>query len=246
MLLDLLSSDNYVSYNVKVAQIMGLDVAVYLAELININHKAINKQKIDNNCFTVNRQYVENRTTLTLEQQIVCDKKLLDAGIIGKNVDKSDEMYIDANALLNLIAAGDAKLLDKVTKITRLADVGKNGKLTKREMEARTCKSAITTTEKELKNALTQWVDAVYARPGGFLTKRAVEIFERDLYQYTNGDLDLALKLVDIATVGGYRDFNWTKDDFEKNYAATFRRQYAPMNAPISRRRSSDTNGESF
>ena len=110
MLLDLLSSDNYGTYNVKVAQIMGLHTAIYLAEIININRKAINKEKIDNNCFTINRQYIENRTTIDTEEQLKIDKKLSEVGILGMNVDNPDQVYIDVNALTNMIAAGDAKL----------------------------------------------------------------------------------------------------------------------------------------
>ena len=215
MLLDLLSSDNYGTYNVKVAQIMGLHTAIYLAEIININRKAINKEKIDNNCFTINRQYIENRTTIDTEEQLKIDKKLSEVGILGMNVDNPDQVYIDVNALTNMIAAGDAKLLERVSRITKLKDVGdmRVGKMTQRQRDAANCKTAISTTNGELLDALSGWVDAVFARPNGFLSKRAVTIFQNELYKYTNGDLDLALKLVD--TVAGYRVFQWAKEEFE-------------------------------
>ena len=47
MLLDLLSTDNLVNYNVKIAQIMGLHTAIYINELINISNKAIKKKKLE-------------------------------------------------------------------------------------------------------------------------------------------------------------------------------------------------------
>ena len=228
MLLDLLCSDNYVSYNVKVAQIMGLNTAVYLSELININRKAINKDKIDNNCFTINRQYIENRTTISIEEQLKLDKKLQDVGILGRNTDNSDMVYIDVNSLTNMIAAGDAKLLERVTKLTKLKDVGnmKVGKMTQKQRDIENCKTAISTTNEELRTALCGWIEGVFARPNGFLSKRAVTIFQNELYKYTNGDLDLALKLVDISTVGGYRNFEWAREEFETKHADSFRRQY--------------------
>ena len=46
MLLDLLSSSNQLSFNIKVAQLVGLHSAVYLSELMAINEKAIRKNKI--------------------------------------------------------------------------------------------------------------------------------------------------------------------------------------------------------
>lgn len=245
MLLDLLSSDNYISFNVRVAQLMGLNVAIYLSELININRKAINKERLDNNCFLINRQYIENRTTISVEEQLKIDKKLQDVGILGKKAGSPDEVYIDVNALTNMIAAGDAKLLERVSRITKLKDVGdmKVGRMTQRQRDAENCKSAINTSCDELRSALSDWIDGVFARPNGFLSKRAVTIFQNELYNYTNGDLDLALKLVDIATVGGYRNFEWAKTEFEKDYADSFRRQYTQL--PV-RRKTVDSTGEVF
>ena len=78
----------------------------------------------------------------------------------------------------------------------------------------------------EFRDALSGWIESVFARPSGFLSKRAVTIFQNELYDYTHGDLDLALKIIDIATVGGYRNFQWAKDEFETTYADSFRRQY--------------------
>lgn len=236
MLLDLLSSDNYICYNIRVAQLMGLHTAVYLSELININRKAITKDKIDNQCFTVNRQYIENRTTLTIEEQLVLDKKLEEVGILTKKLDAQDEVYIDVNALTNMIAAGDAKLLERVTRLTKLKPVGdaKVGRMTQKQRDIEACKSSISTNSGELRDALEGWVEGVFARPNGFLSKRAVTIFQNELYAYTNGDLDLALKIVDIATIGGYRNFEWAKNEFEKDYADSFRRQYTQT--PVMRK----------
>ena len=40
MLIDLIRTDNYVSFNVQLAHIVGLHAAIYLSELLNINSKA--------------------------------------------------------------------------------------------------------------------------------------------------------------------------------------------------------------
>ena len=44
MLIELLSTSNYVSYNIKLAELLGLHSAIYISELMNINEKAIKKQ----------------------------------------------------------------------------------------------------------------------------------------------------------------------------------------------------------
>lgn len=63
MLIDLLSMSNYVNYNVKVAQILGLDAAIYVSELLNINDKALHKNKVKGEYFTIDRMYIQSRTT---------------------------------------------------------------------------------------------------------------------------------------------------------------------------------------
>ena len=92
MLLDLLSMDNYVSYNIKVAEILGLHPAIYLSELMNINDKAIKKSKTKENYFTVDRSYITRRTTLSKEEQLKIDKQLFEIGLLKPNSDCKDSI----------------------------------------------------------------------------------------------------------------------------------------------------------
>ena len=39
MLIELLSSSNYVNFNIKIAQILGLKPAIYLSQIMDINEK---------------------------------------------------------------------------------------------------------------------------------------------------------------------------------------------------------------
>ena len=39
MLIELLSSSNYVNFNIKLAQILGLKPAIYLSQIMDINEK---------------------------------------------------------------------------------------------------------------------------------------------------------------------------------------------------------------
>ena len=51
LLIDLLSTSNYVSYNIKLAELLGLHASIYISELMNINDKSIRKNKITDNYF---------------------------------------------------------------------------------------------------------------------------------------------------------------------------------------------------
>ena len=64
MLIELLSTSNYVSYNIKLAELLGLHPAIYISELMNINDKAIKKDKLEDDYFTLVRSYITARTTL--------------------------------------------------------------------------------------------------------------------------------------------------------------------------------------
>ena len=83
MLIELLSMDNYVSYNIKIAEIFGLHASIYLSELMNINDKAIRKSKITGESyFTVDRNYIEKRTTLTKSEQLKIDESFKQIGLL--------------------------------------------------------------------------------------------------------------------------------------------------------------------
>ena len=68
MLINLISLSNYQSYNVILARTLGLYEAVYLNALIEINEKAIRKNKLQNEHFLVDRKYIQSRTTLGISQ----------------------------------------------------------------------------------------------------------------------------------------------------------------------------------
>ena len=80
-------------------------------------------------------------------------------------------------------------------------------------------KNSIVCSNYELLTALRDWVDGVYARPGGFLSKSSIKLFQDTLNNYTQGDLDLALAVVRVATIQGYRDCTWAINLYESNKA---------------------------
>lgn len=224
MLIDLISTDNMVSYNVKVANIMGLHTAIYLTELINISAKADKKNKlVADKYFIVDRDYIQKRTTLSMEEQLAIEYKLSKVNVLQKAEGASDTIYIDITQLANIISSEDTSFLGKVTKLTEVKTTSVPGvKQTVKQKQIAEMKGYITITHPELKDALEGWVEGVYARPNGFLSKKAVTIFQREVDNFAKGDLDKALKVVEIATVGGFRDASWAINDFNDKYAASF------------------------
>ncbi len=216
MFIDLVSTDNQISCNVKAAKLLGLDTAIYLNELININAKAISKQKLDvNGFFRLNRTYITNRTTLTSKRQLELDINLLDVEIISKDEHDPDLMKVDIEMYASILTNQDKVVSNKVAKlVTKKSKAEKE--LEKKSAIINNLKMGVVCSDDELKNAYFDWIDAIYDKPGGFLSKGAIKIFETTINNYTKGDLDLALQLLNIATVKAYKNADWVINSYEQ------------------------------
>lgn len=218
MLLDLLSTDNLANYNVKIAQVMGLHTAIYVNELINISNKAIKKKKlVSDKYFLLNREYITKRTTLSLEEQLAIDNKLEKVFVLQKPTNDIDHIYLDIEKLAEIISSDDSDYLNKVKKKTEVKTAALPGmKQTLKQRQAEEFKNSINITHPELKEAYDGWVDGVLANPKGFLSKRAIKIFIDTVDSFADGYLDIALKIIDIATTNGYRDATWAINKYNE------------------------------
>lgn len=238
MLLDLLSMDNYVSYNIKVAEILGLHPAIYLSELMNINDKAIKKSKTKQNYFTVDRSYITRRTTLSKEEQLKIDKQLFEIGLLKPNSDCKDTVTLDI-AVLTSMLAGNETVIKDLKKIVKNSNPKPKG--TKIQQEREKMKGYVKTTNLELFEAYSEWIDAVYTKLG-WMSRKAVEVGERMVNETSNHDLDVALKILEIATVNGYKDMTWAVDMYQKNYKPS----YAIKPSSVPQERSTKLGSEIF
>ena len=83
-------------------------------------------------------------------------------------------------------------------------------------------KSNIVTSNDELREAYYSWIEGVYAKEG-WMTKQAVISGQRALDAYnTTRDLDVALKIIEIAALNGYRDMTWAINTYNKDYKGKF------------------------
>lgn len=215
MLLDLMNSENYISFNIELAHKVGLESAVYCAELLNIYKKAYNKKKlIDNEYIKLDRNYIYDKTSLLIEDQLRCDLNLTKINLIKKNKDNPDVIKLDIQLLASIISSDDIKLKENIKElVTKKSPKGL--KESSRQYMISELKNSIVCSNYELLTALRGWVDGVYANPKGFLSKQSIKLFQDTLNNYTQGDLDLALRIVNIATIQGYRDCQWAINSYE-------------------------------
>lgn len=200
-------------------RVFGLHSAVYVAELLNIYKKAKLKKKLitavdGGEYFKVDRKYIADRTSLSVEDQLACDINLAKVNIITKYNNEADTIKFDVELFASLIADEDVKLVSKVIEKVRV-DTPKATKATKQERIIQNLKEGIICSNHELLVALRGWIDSIFAGPSPYLSKRQIEIFQSIMNNYTKGDLDLALKLVEIATIHTYKDCQWAINLYE-------------------------------
>ena len=217
MVIDVLSSSNYISVNISLCQVFGLNAAVYCSEIFNIYKKVQIKNKfIDGDYFKIDRKYIMSRTTLCIEDQLVIDHNLMKLDIIKKHPDNPDIMKFDFDKLFGYVVCEDKDYLDKVSEKVK-TKTPRGTRESKRQRTIVELKDSIVCSNYELLTALRNWVDAIYASPHGYLSKIVIKTFQDGLNEYTQGDLDLALRLVKIATVQGYKNIEFAIHLYEKD-----------------------------
>lgn len=218
MLIELLSMANYGNYNIKLAHILGLEAAIYLNELMNINEKALRKNKLSDNIFVIDRNYIESRTTLSPTKQQELESTLIKLGIL-EIVEIANNINLNISALTAILAAPeeDLKSIEKIVKKTKSS----NNKTTKQQQCIQALKQNIVTTNDELVNAYHEWIEAVVAK-NNWMSKKAVVNGQQLVDDFSQRNLDIALKLLDIATTNGWADMSWAINSFKRNYNISY------------------------
>lgn len=245
MLIDLINQNDIVSFNSNIAVKIGLQPAIYLSELLRMYTYAIRKNKLVDSYFTVDRSEIYSRTTLTEEDQNNIDLVLVRLNIIVKRSSIVDpmacEISLNTNNLVNIFTTDDEKINKDIVKIAKAKTAPRMSQRDKYKMEL---KSYVRCSNNELLQAYRDWIEGVYSNPKGFLSRKAIEVFQETVDKFANSDLDLALKIVEIATINGYRDATWAINVFNKDYKTDFYRDHPPV--AVSQQRKVDISSEVF
>lgn len=189
--------------NKKLIKLAGFEVAAYWAELQSILKQVVKKQTADERgFFTLDREYVERETTLTIAKQLKCDEKLLSLGVLLKDSEDPNKISIAVNGMVALITDEDTKKLKNTGRTTADDRAAKVAGI------KTTMKKAILEDDPEIRAAYERWVDGMVDAQNCRFTKAVVQVFEKTVTQYTN-DRTLRLKIIEIATTNSYKDATW-------------------------------------
>lgn len=215
MLIDILSPGNYVSYNVYLAHMLGLDCAIYLSELIRINEQSNQNNKPEEGKFTVDRAYIAQRTTFDDKKQKSLDQRLSDIGVITLEKPKGNVMSLNLPLLVDLVSNNDENSQKAFEKFLKTCEA-KSKKKTKEEVMRENLYTCIRTENEELRMAYTQWIDAICDR-FGWMAKASVTFAQDAVDKESSYDLDVALDIIKIATINGYKDMQWAINTYESD-----------------------------
>jgi len=216
MLLDLLNPTDTLTFNINLARTVGLNSAVYCAELLTIYKKASNKKKLlVNDYIVVDRNYIQKQTTLTPEDQLVCDSNLSKIGLISRDVANVNIIKLDLELLANLIMNDNTKTMKSIYKKVTVSTPKTLAK-DKIDYTYDSLKNLLRHTNPSLREALCDWLDALKLAQN-YITAPSLKVFEDTLDDYSKGDILVALEIVKCATVHNYADCVWAIQCYERN-----------------------------
>lgn len=189
--------------NKRLIKLAGFEVAAYWAELQSILKQVVKKKTADEQgFFSLDREYLEKETTLTLTRQFKCEEKLIAMGVIMKDPDNPNRIAISVNNMIEIVSDEDTK------KLRKTSAVKKDEKAAKIEGIKLNMKKALLETDIELRAAYERWVDGMVDAQNCRFTKAVVQLFEKTVTEHTK-DKNMRLKIIEVATVNSYKDATW-------------------------------------
>lgn len=215
MLVDVLSSDNYLYVNVGAVKILGLNNAIYCSELLRIFRKASKKKKVDENgFFKVDRTYLKSRTSLSFDEQVECESNLSKIKLVVISKEQVDTIRFDDKMYMSIITQEDTKFLNDIAKKVKTSK--SNVKEVKRDRIILALKDNISFTDDDIHSALEHWIDVIFSNKKMLMTKETVAEFEDTLIDYCKTDKQKILRLIEISTAQGWKNCLWAIKAFEQ------------------------------
>jgi hypothetical protein len=143
--------------------IFGLNVAAYWAELLNIYPRVIKKKKEEviqsNGFFTIDREYIKQRTSLEIADQVKCDKALVNVGAVAVDPEDPNFICISLNRMFEILSEDDMTVIMDIQKKAK-SRKGSSAE-TKAAMIRMNLKKAFTETDSDILAAYHTWIDAL-------------------------------------------------------------------------------------
>lgn len=211
----IMSGNEQLIVNIQLIRLFGRDTAIYWTELMNVASKVREKKTFDDQSglFTLDRAYITDRTTLTTEEQLICEKALVEVGVMYKEETDQNRISLNLEKMLSIITSEDPELLKNVAAVIKKST--KNKSEAKKNAILYNMKVFASDEDADLDTLYKDWVDSVYANKR-FLTKKIITQFKEGINNYST-DKETKLELLRIAIASGWTDFTWVQNSYERN-----------------------------
>jgi hypothetical protein len=158
------------------------------------------------------------RTTIDEAEQLDIEEYLIKLGILEKG-EESDVMSLNITNLTAIMMSPDEQLIDKVKKKRKRSTSAT--KATKDDKIKSNLKGNLRVQNPELREAYEGWIDTIYDKQG-WMSVKCVTVAETTIDSFSNRNLDVALKLLEIASVHGYRDIQWAINKYNQEFKVSY------------------------
>lgn len=211
MLVDILSSCNYQSYNVYLAHRIGLNNAIYLNALIDLYQYTKNYNSLQfEEYFYIDRSWITQKTTYTTDEQLKLESTLISMGLVVLAEDKN-YATVNLDTIAGLSTTSDQSVIDSFKKVKDSASKSSEKSAYVLKAVKNNISASLPT---EVQNALSLWLDSVYAK-SKFVNNTLLKSAEDFLMPIINSNLNKALEVIRICTVNGYREMDWGLKKYE-------------------------------
>ena len=217
MFLDLLCDNNYINVSIKFMKIVGTETAVYFAELLNIIREVVRKKKYnEQGFFKVDRKYIEDRTTLTKEEQYDCDTVLTKLLILSATPENLDVIRVDLEEYAKILVDDNMKCIKSEKKKLKITAADKSAQ--RKAGMATSFRKIIENYgfSETLTTALSNWTDTIILNAQKPLNKVIIDAFLTRLQNYSS-DEQVQVEIIEQATINGWNNADWAISSYMKN-----------------------------
>lgn len=209
-----------ITVNKKLIKHVGIETAVYWAELVSILKQVSKKKTCDEKgFFKLDRSFVERETSIKPERQLECDSILSGLGILASDPNDSNKIAVSVQNMIALITDEDPSVFTGLVKQTKKSASDKaEGKKAGMKFNL---KNAIVEPDMELKQKYDTWVEAMIDAANCRFTKAVVELFVKTIREYTQ-DKKAQMRIVELATIHTYKDASWAINLYNREITPRF------------------------
>lgn len=208
------------SYSLDVAKVFGVQSSILLSCIDNeFSYQTRNNMLNGKDTVAISRAEIYARTGLNDEEQKEVEFALQECGVITvkplQNVPNKNYYVLFKDSLDEIVNSSNPSDVIKTSNVKQFVRTPRTEPVSKRKAYIAEMKGYIKVSDPIIHDYLCQWVDAVYVNPRGFLSKKAMEIAQEELFAYAKTQ-EVQIALLKIAIKGGLRDLSWAIEQYEK------------------------------